>query len=63
MELKVSKNAILQYILLYIMILIPGSCLFQVYLGNEKYFVILGLYALLLYHKENIERTMGFCLS
>lgn len=59
MELKVSKNAILQYILLYIMILIPGSCLFQVYLGNEKYFVILGLYALLFISQRKYRENYG----
>ena len=36
MSFRVSKNAILQYILVYIMILIPGSCLFQVYWGTKN---------------------------
>lgn len=59
MELKVSKNAILQYILLYIMLLIPGSCLFQVYWGYEKYFVILGLYAFLFISQGKYRETYG----
>lgn len=63
MKLKVSKNAILQYILLYIMILIPGSCLFQVYLGNEKYFVVLGLYAVLFILQRKYRENYGNLLA
>ena len=59
MSFRVSKNAILQYILVYIMILIPGSCLFQVYWGNEKYFVILGLYILLLVAQRKYRVSYG----
>lgn len=59
MNFKVSKNAILQYILVYIMILIPGSCLFQVYWGYEKYFVILGLYLLLFIAQRKYRANYG----
>lgn len=43
--MKIRKSAVLQYVLIYIMLLVPGSCFFNKYLtGNIKYYVIIAMY-------------------
>lgn len=49
MELRFRKNVIAQYLLLYLMYIVPGSCLFAKYLsGSMKYLALLGLYGWLI---------------
>lgn len=49
MEFSFRKTVITQYLLIYLMYIIPGSCLFAKYLsGNMKYIALLGLYGALI---------------
>lgn len=53
MELSFRKTVITQYFLIYLMYIIPGSCLFAKYLsGNMKYLALLGLYGALIFMKK-----------
>lgn len=53
MEIRFRKTVIAQYLLIYIMYIIPGSCLFAKYLtGNMKYLALLGLYGWLIVMKR-----------
>ena len=53
MELKFRKTVVAQYFLIYLMYIIPGSCLFAKYLsGNMKYLVPLGLYGVLIFTRK-----------
>ncbi|MDF2544552.1 MAG: Uncharacterized protein K0S47_4270 [Herbinix sp.] len=46
--MKVKISAITQYFLIYIMLLVPGSCLFAKYLtGDQKYYAIIIMYIIL----------------
>lgn len=46
--IKIKKSAVLQYFLIYLMLIIPGSCLFnKVLLGNVKYYILIALYGFL----------------
>ena len=63
MKIVLKKQALLQYLLIYIMFLIPGSCLFQVYLGNEKYFIILGFFVLLFLTQKKYRINYGILFT
>lgn len=62
-----KSTAIMQYILIYIMLLIPGSCFFAVYLqGNSKYIAVLGLFAILFISNKkyrDIKHQYGLIFS
>ena len=56
MELRFRKTVITQYFLIYLMYIIPGSCLFAKYLsGNMKYLALLGLYGGLIFMKKKFR--------
>lgn len=56
MELSFRKTVITQYFLIYLMYIIPGSCLFAKYLsGNMKYLALLGLYGGLIFMKKKFR--------
>ena len=51
--MRFKKTPIVQYFLIYLMYIIPGSCLFAKYLtGNAKYIALLGLYGWLIFKKK-----------
>jgi len=53
MEISFKRSVIVQYLLIYVMYIIPGSCLFAKYLaGNLKYIALLGLYGWLILMKK-----------
>ena len=53
MTLKVRKSMLMQYILIYIMILTPGSCLFAIYWKSDvKYITLLLLYIILFFSNK-----------
>ena len=57
-ELKISKKASLQYILLYLMLLIPGSCAVAKYLNEAMvYYIILALYGILFLLNKKFRST------
>lgn len=61
MEIRINKSAITQYLLIYLMFIIPGSCLFAKYwTGTMKYFVLLIIYAALIAFKKNINLGIRF---
>ena len=50
--MRIKKTPIIQYFLIYLMYVTPGSCLFAKYLkGNMKYYALLGLYGFLFFRK------------
>lgn len=51
--MRFRKTPIVQYFLIYLMYIIPGSCLFSKYLtGNMKYYALIGLYGWLIIRKK-----------
>ena len=61
MEIRINKSAITQYLLIYLMFIIPGSCLFAKYwTGTMKYFVLLIVYAALIVLRTNIDLGIRF---
>ena len=55
-EIRIKKTPVLQYFLIYLMYVTPGSCLFAKYLkGNLKYFALLGLYGFLFVKKKKFR--------
>ena len=63
MKIKISKSALLQYALIYILLLIPGSCLYQVYLGDYKYFILLALYIIFALSHPKFRNNYGVIFS
>lgn len=48
LDVQINVSSVFQYFLIYLMLLIPGSCLFAKYfLGDWKYYVLLVFYAAL----------------
>ncbi len=51
--MRIKKTPVMQYFLIYLMYIIPGSCLFAKYLtGSMKYYALLGLYGWLIFRKK-----------
>lgn len=63
MGLKINLSSLVHYFLIYLMMLIPGSCLYQVYLGEYKYYIILGLYAVLAMTNKKYWYNYGILFS
>ena len=62
MEIRINKSAITQYLLIYLMFIIPGSCLFAKYwTGTMKYFVLLIVYAALIAFKNKYQSRYSIC--
>lgn len=67
--LDAKLSVFLHYFLIYLMLIIPGSCLFAKYLtGNMKYYVVLAFYAALYisdgkYRKPYTVLFLGFLLA
>lgn len=62
MEIRINKSAITQYLLIYLMFIIPGSCLFAKYwTGTMKYFVLLIIYAALIAFKKKYQSRYSIC--
>ena len=62
MEIRINKSAITQYLLIYLMFIIPGSCLFAKYwTGTMKYFVLLIVYAALIAFKNKYRSRYSIC--
>ena len=58
MKIRINKSAITQYLLIYLMFIIPGSCLFAKYwTGTMKYFVLLIVYAALIAFKKRLGES------
>ena len=65
MEFSFKKSVVAQYFLIYVMYVIPGSCLFAKYLGgNLKYIALLGLYGWLIVTKKKYRSaySLYFCI-
>ena len=51
--MTIKKTPIVQYFLIYLMYVIPGSCLFAKFLtGNLKYYALVALYGFLIFRKK-----------
>ena len=62
MEIRINKSAITQYLLIYLMFIIPGSCLFAKYwTGTMKYFVLLIVYVALIAFKNKYQSRYSIC--
>ena len=62
MKIRINKSAITQYLLIYLMFIIPGSCLFAKYwTGTMKYFVLLIVYAALIVFKNKYRSRYSIC--
>ena len=62
MKIRINKSAITQYLLIYLMFIIPGSCLFAKYwTGTMKYFVLLIIYAALIAFKNKYRSRYSIC--
>ena len=56
--MKISKNLIIQYFFIYLMLLIPGSTIFAKYLqGTSKYIILLAIYFFsMIYNKKYFKK-------
>jgi len=62
--MKVKKSTLMQYVLIYIMLIIPGSCLFaKVLTGNIKYICVLGLFAFLFFTRKKYQKPYAILFS
>lgn len=62
MKIRINKSAITQYLLIYLMFIIPGSCLFAKYwTGTMKYYVLLIVYAALIAFKNKYRSRYSIC--
>ena len=62
--MKIKKSTWMQYLLIYLMLIIPGSCLFaKVLLGSMKYYILIALYGVLYITKRKYQKTYAivFC--
>lgn len=63
MKVKINISAIKHYILIYLMLIIPGSCLFAKFLNNSiKYFVLSGFFGLLIMTKKKYRSKYSLTL-
>jgi hypothetical protein len=62
--LLIDKKKIFQYVLVYIMLLVPGSNLFTCYLtGNVKYYFVIGLFVLCFIGSAKYREVYGILLT
>lgn len=62
--MKIKRSTCMQYLLIYLMLIIPGSCLFaKVLLGSMKYYILIILYGVLFITKRKYQKMYAivFC--
>lgn len=63
-DININITALGQYILLYLMLLIPGSCLFAKWLENDiKYYIVLCIYIILFLTKKKYRASYAVIFS
>lgn len=59
--MKIKKSAMLQYILIYIMLLVPASCLVAKYLSGNIRFLTVGIYIVLFCYSKKYRSKYILC--